>query len=84
MALLAANHRSEQTKAQISSNAQQNLFANFYKHIEEFEKYIDTNTDKEKEKEKGVKSSYISFKKNILEKFRDSAVQKTTGGRWRA
>ncbi|MDZ7660947.1 hypothetical protein [Thiohalophilus sp.] len=45
VALLAANHRSEQTKAQILSNNQQNIFSNYYKHIEEFEKYIETNID---------------------------------------
>ncbi len=45
VALLAANHRSEQTKAQITSNTQQNKFSNFYKHVEEFEKYIEANID---------------------------------------
>ncbi|WP_078085451.1 hypothetical protein [Microbulbifer mangrovi] len=40
VALLAANHRSEQTKAQIHATNSQNLFTNYYKHIEEFEKYI--------------------------------------------
>jgi len=41
VALLAANHRSEQTKAQILTNKQQNMFSNYYKHIEEFEKYVE-------------------------------------------
>ncbi|MCK5605541.1 hypothetical protein KAR91_26850 [Candidatus Pacearchaeota archaeon] len=48
VALLAANHRSEQTKAQILSTNEQNVFANYYKHIEEFEKYLSshiTNTN---------------------------------------
>ncbi|WOX06339.1 hypothetical protein [Microbulbifer pacificus] len=40
VALLSANHRSEQTKAQIYATNSQNLFTNYYKHIEEFEKYI--------------------------------------------
>ncbi len=40
VALLAANHRSEQTKAQILAANEQNIFANYYKHIEEFEKFI--------------------------------------------
>ncbi|MDW1822410.1 hypothetical protein R7Z10_18655 [Vibrio sp. Vb1018] len=44
---IAVNHRSEQTKQQIElANAQilvaqnQNNFSNYYKHIEEFEKYV--------------------------------------------
>lgn len=46
VALLAANHRSSQSKEQISlsqtqasESASQNAFANYYKHLEEFEKY---------------------------------------------
>jgi len=41
VALLAANHRSEQTKEQIRVTAVQNDFANYYKHLEEFVKYVD-------------------------------------------
>ncbi|EGQ7857877.1 hypothetical protein H9W03_002885 [Vibrio parahaemolyticus] len=41
VALLAANHRSEQTKEQIRVTNMQNVFSNHYKHIEEFKKYID-------------------------------------------
>lgn len=41
VALLAANHRSEQTKEQIRVTADQNNFANYYKHLEEFVKYVD-------------------------------------------
>jgi hypothetical protein len=51
--LCGANHRSEQTKAQINrtsmqislansqiqASAKQNIFSNYYKHIEEFEEY---------------------------------------------
>lgn len=47
VSLVATNHRSEQTSLQISRTSkqieiteQQNKFANYYKHIEEFEKYI--------------------------------------------
>lgn len=40
IALLAANHRSEQTKEQIRLSNEQNQFSNYYKHIEEFEKYL--------------------------------------------
>ncbi|EHR7166278.1 hypothetical protein ACWLZS_004596 [Vibrio parahaemolyticus] len=38
-AIFAANHRSEQTKAQISLSTEQNKFTNYYKHLEEFEEY---------------------------------------------
>lgn len=41
VALLAANHRSEQTKEQIRVASEQNSFSNYYKHVEEFEKYLD-------------------------------------------
>jgi uncharacterized integral membrane protein len=41
VALLAANHRSEQTKEQIKVTGIQNNFANYYKHLEEFIKYFD-------------------------------------------
>lgn len=40
VALLATNHRSEQTKAQIIASQQQNNFSNYFKHIEEFGKYV--------------------------------------------
>lgn len=38
-AVYAANHRSEQTKQQLKLTEKQNLFTNYYKHLEEFEKY---------------------------------------------
>ncbi|MBV7433913.1 hypothetical protein KRX19_02645 [Cardiobacteriaceae bacterium TAE3-ERU3] len=41
VALLAANHRSEQTKKQIEVANSQNNFTNYFKHLEEFEKYIE-------------------------------------------
>ncbi|MBY7846727.1 hypothetical protein KW417_14380 [Vibrio fluvialis] len=40
VALLAANHRSEQTKKQIEVTNKQNCFSNYYKHLEEFEKHF--------------------------------------------
>ncbi|MCG6359171.1 hypothetical protein K6U58_11335 [Vibrio fluvialis] len=46
VALLAANHRSEQTKKQIEVTNNQNQFSNYYKHIEEFGKYFDQISDK--------------------------------------
>ncbi|PTP02661.1 hypothetical protein CWN85_08705 [Vibrio splendidus] len=41
VAVLAANHRSEQTKEQIRVTNIQNTFSNHYKHIEEFKKYVE-------------------------------------------
>ncbi|AUB86557.1 hypothetical protein [Vibrio anguillarum] len=41
VALLASNHRSEQTKEQIRLNGIQNNFVNYYKHLEEFSKYVE-------------------------------------------
>lgn len=42
VALLAANHRSEQTKEQIRVTGLQNNFSNYYKHMEEFCKYFES------------------------------------------
>jgi hypothetical protein len=39
MAILAANHRSEQSREQMRLTSAQNVFSNHYKHVEEFEKY---------------------------------------------
>ena len=41
IAIYAANHRSEQTKKQIELSREQNNFTNYYKHLEEFEKYFE-------------------------------------------
>lgn len=40
VALLAANHRSEQTKEQMRLASENNNFSNFYKHTAEFESYL--------------------------------------------
>lgn len=45
VALLAANHRSEQTKEQIKIATLQNSFSNHYKHVEEFEKYYNSHSN---------------------------------------
>lgn len=45
VALLAANHRSEQTKEQMYLASANNNFANFYKHTEEFESYLMEHED---------------------------------------
>jgi hypothetical protein len=42
-AFLATIHRSAQTRQQIIGANQQNTFSNYFKHIEEFEKYISTS-----------------------------------------
>ena len=39
VALIATNHRSEQTREQIRLTNSQNNFTNYYKHLEEFEKF---------------------------------------------
>ncbi|EOW7148443.1 hypothetical protein ACOZ82_001970 [Vibrio parahaemolyticus] len=41
LGLIGANHRSEQTKKQIEEARVQNDFANYYKHQEEFLKYVE-------------------------------------------
>ena len=46
IAVLATNHKSEQTKAQLKVATEQNNFVNYYKHLEEFEKYLNAHTDK--------------------------------------
>lgn len=42
VAILATMHRSSQTKELIIITNKQNSFSNYYKHIEEFEKYMDS------------------------------------------
>lgn len=42
IAILATMHRSVQTKEQILNSNKQNVFSNYYKHIEEFEKYMNS------------------------------------------
>ncbi|HWV16498.1 MAG TPA: hypothetical protein VN030_13780, partial [Cellvibrio sp.] len=41
LALYAAHHRSVEAQAAMKLTKSQNNFANYYKHIEEFEKYVD-------------------------------------------
>jgi hypothetical protein len=45
LAVCAANHRSEQSKEGMKLANIQNNFSNFYKHLEEFQKYIDLKND---------------------------------------
>lgn len=40
--LFNANHKSEQAKAAMELTRSQNNFANYYKHMEEFSKYVDS------------------------------------------
>jgi hypothetical protein len=42
IAILATMHRSAQTREQIIITNTQNVFSNYYKHIEEFEKYLNS------------------------------------------
>ncbi|MBO0154594.1 MULTISPECIES: hypothetical protein [Vibrio] len=58
VALLAANHRSEQTKEQIRVTNQQNNFANYYKHIEEYEKYAMTIADYEEISRRNIRRNH--------------------------
>ncbi|TOL25180.1 hypothetical protein [Vibrio parahaemolyticus] len=41
LGLIGANHRSEQTKKQISVTGEQNRFSNYFKHLEEFKKHVE-------------------------------------------
>ncbi len=43
--LFAIQHRSEQTRQQISTTQNQNQFINYYKHLEEFEKHVEKYLD---------------------------------------
>lgn len=70
VALLAANHRSEQAKEQMRLAAAQNIFANHYKHMEEFEDYCESRLDHiEKIKAKNIetydKSALKGFVKDL-------------------
>ncbi len=58
-AIYAVNHRSEQARKQISITQEQNLFSNYYKHLEEFEKYVKNNLERsdKTEAEKNVSKS---------------------------
>ena len=59
IALLAAFHRSEQTKEQISLAYSQNNFVNYYKHLEEFEKYISTVLPDEKDNYRKIHTKFF-------------------------
>ncbi len=41
IAILNANHRSEQAKKQIEINQEQNIFANHYKHLDSFKAHVE-------------------------------------------
>lgn len=46
IALMAANHRSEQTKEQMRLASENNNFTNYFKHLSEFESYIEKHKTK--------------------------------------
>jgi hypothetical protein len=47
IAILGAFHKSEQTRVQIKASEGQNIFANYYKHLEEFTKHVDNYSSDE-------------------------------------
>lgn len=47
LALLASLHRSEQTKRQIELTDSQNIFSNYYRHLEEFKKHMENDVKEE-------------------------------------
>lgn len=49
LGFLNANHKSEQTRESLSISKKQNIFANYYKHIEEFEKHAKGIEERHKE-----------------------------------
>lgn len=61
VALVAASHRSEQTKKQILISHQQNTFSNYYKHVEEFGKLSEKLEEKYNIKNKGALANYRHF-----------------------
>lgn len=61
VALVAANHRSIQTKKQIETIGSQNMFSNYYKHVEEFYKLIDRLSENYGLKVESKPSLYLVF-----------------------
>ena len=64
--LCAANHRSEQSREQMRLTAEQNVFANHYKHIEEFEKYCKSRHNNVEEALKIEKALYEKHKSPLF------------------
>jgi hypothetical protein len=61
IAILAANHRSEQQRESIRLSQNQNTFSNYYKHVEEFEKHIKRILDETAELEISSRRLYSSI-----------------------
>ncbi|MDZ4337591.1 MAG: hypothetical protein U1A62_28345 [Pseudomonas sp.] len=60
IALLAANHKSEQTREQMRLASENNNFSNYFKHFSEFQSYIEKNTnDKDILKVKNLRNMHI-------------------------
>jgi len=57
-AFLATIHRSVQTREQLIITNRQNIFSNYFKHIEEFEKYVNTIFPKDNVNIVNVRTSY--------------------------
>lgn len=62
-ALFAAQHRSELMIAQIETSEKQNIFTNHYKHIDEFEKYVE---------KMGLSTSMINERQTYFKLFPES------------
>lgn len=56
IALMAANHRSEQTKEQMRLASENNNFTNYFKHLSEFESYTEKHKIKKDIKFKSVRN----------------------------
>lgn len=80
VALLAANHRSEQTKEQLRLTQEQNNFSNYYKHIEEFEKYCEGHKSEIPEINKPRQTYVKIFKesKNGIFSISQDSIQEVT------
>lgn len=65
--LCAANHRSEQSKAQMALTANQNIFANHFKHLEEFEKYCKARHEHNEAAFRKTQEFYSKHKSPIAE-----------------
>lgn len=77
IAFIATTHRSIQSKEQIITSKSQNIFSNYFKHLEEFQKYIGVNNSIETSRFKNIRITHrilfadanignYSFNKNIL------------------
>lgn len=85
-AVFAANHRSEQTKKQIEETKRQveetrkqNVFSNYYKHLEEFQKYSDKSLNRlsQKDSHKHLSSDLMSLDTRHIHKLLFNEIENT-------